>query len=194
MEKQPLASDKKNAQRLAAHIVFVDESGFLLIPPVRKTWGPRGHTPIIRYQQIRQRISVISGLSVSPKRKRLGLYYRLHEKNIQQDEVCDFLRHLLKHLRGAVIVVWDNARIHRGDLIRKICRRFKRLQLEFLPPYAPELNPDEGVWSQAKNTLANGRPDAIEHLWLHLAETIGHIRSSQHNLRACIHKADLTLF
>ena len=75
MEKQPLASNKKNAQRLAAHIVFVDESGFLLIPPVRKTWGPRGHTPIIRYQQIRQRISVISGLSVSPKRKRLGLYY-----------------------------------------------------------------------------------------------------------------------
>jgi transposase len=194
MEEQAMAADKKNAQRLGAHIVFVDESGFLLIPPVRKTWGPRGQTPIIRYHQIRQRISVISGLSVSPKSRRLGLYYSLHQKNVQQVEVSDFLRHLLKHLRGPVIIVWDNARIHKGDLIRKICKRLKRLHLEFLPPYAPELNPDEGVWSQAKNTLANGRPDAIDDLWLHLVETMDHIRSSQHNLRACIHKAALPLF
>jgi transposase len=194
VETQGMASDKKNAARLGAHIVFVDESGFLLIPPVRKTWGPRGQTPIIRHHQIHQRISIISGLSVSPKRQRLGLYYNLHEKNIQQAEVCGFLRHLLKHLRGPVIVVWDNARTHKGDLIRKICRRFKRLHLESLPPYAPELNPDEGVWSQAKNTLANGRPDTIDELWLHLLETLEKIRSSRNNLRACIHKSDLPLF
>lgn len=194
MEKKGMASGKKNAQRLGAHIVFIDESGFLLIPPVRKTWSPRGRTPIIRHQQIRKRISVISGLSISPKRQRLGLYYNLHEKNIQQAQVCDFLRHLLKHVRGPLIVIWDNARIHKGDLIREICERSKRLQLEYLPPYAPELNPDEGVWSQAKDTLANGRPEDIDELWLHLVDTLDHIRSSQNNLRACVHNSDLPPF
>lgn len=194
METQRLAPDKKNALRLGAHIVFIDESGFLLIPPVRRTWGPRGQTPVIRHHQSRQRISIISGLSISPKRKRLGLYYALHEKNIQQTEVRDFLRHLLKHLRGPVIVVWDNARTHKGALIRKICSRVKRLHLEALPPYAPELNPDEGVWSQAKNTLANGRPDTVDELWSHLLDTLEGIRSSQKRLRASIHKSDLPPF
>lgn len=189
-----MAPYKKNAEGLGAHIVFVDESGFLLIPPVRKTWSPRGQTPIIRHHQIRQRISVISGLSVSPKKHRLGLYYGLYEKNIQQTEVCDFLCNLLKHLRGPVIIVWDNARIHKGDLIRKFCKRYKRLYLEPFPPYAPELNPDEGVWAQAKNTLANGRPDTIDDLWFHLVGTMEDIRSSQKNLRACIHNSQLPFF
>jgi transposase len=194
MEIQRLASDKKNAERLGAHIVFIDESGFLLIPPVRKTWSPRGLTPIIRHHIFRHRISAISGISVSSKRKRLGLYFTLHEKNIQQAEVGGFLRHLLKHLRGPVTVVWDNSLTHKGDIIRAICRRFKRLHLELLPPYAPELNPDEGVWFQAKAALANGRPDTIDELWATLMKTLQGIGASQSHLRACIHKSDIPFF
>lgn len=189
-----MAAYKKNAERLGAHIVFIDESGFLLIPSVRKTWSPRGLTPIVRHHQLRHRISAISGVSVSPKQKRLGLYFSLHEKNIQQAEVCHFLRHLLKHLRGEVIVVWDNSRTHKGDMIRNICRRYKRLRLEPLPPYAPELNPDEGVWSQAKTALANGRPDTIDELWTSLVNVLKNIGTSQSCLRACIHRSGLPLF
>ena len=189
-----MAADKKNAEKLGAHIAFVDESGFLLIPPVRKTWAPRGHTPIHRHHQRRDRISVISGLSVSPKRKRIGLYFCLHDKNIQQTEVCGFLRHLLKHLRGHVIVLWDNGTPHKGDPIRKVCSRFPRLHLERFPPYAPELNPDEGVWSALKNTLANGRPDDIDELWEHLLEAIDDLVGSQRRLRGCIYESDLPPF
>lgn len=194
MEAQGMAPGKKNAKRLGAHIVFVDESGFLMAPPVRKTWGLKGQTPIIRHHQVRQRTSVISGLSVSPKKRRLGVYFNLHEKNICQVEVLIFLRHLLRHLRGHVIVVWDNSRTHRGAQIREFLKGKRRLHLEALPPYAPELNPAEGIWSQAKNTLANGRPDLVEELRLHLVDTLDDIRSSQSNLRACIHKSDLPLF
>jgi transposase len=165
-----------------------------LIPPVQKTWAPRGHTPQLYHRQLRHRISVISALSISPKRKRLGLYYALHNKNIQHAEVCDFLGHLLKHLRGAVIALWDNARIHKGEAIRNRCRRYHRLHLEYLPPYAPELNPDEGVWSQAKRRLANGRPDTIDELWLHLLDSLNTIGVSQNNLRACVHRSDLPPF
>src|SRR5271166_2221242 len=95
---------KKNAARLGAHIVFADESGFLLIPNVVRTWAPQGQTPIHRHRQGRRdKISVISGISVSPRQRRLGLYYLLFYDNIGQDEVCMFLRELLRHLRGPVI-------------------------------------------------------------------------------------------
>src|SRR3989304_3137100 len=75
-----VAPGKKNARRLGAHLVFVDESGILLIPSVHKTWAPRGQTPIIRHRYQRDKISVISGISVSPVRQRLGLYWRFLPK------------------------------------------------------------------------------------------------------------------
>lgn len=81
-----MAACKKNAARLSAHMVFLDESGFLLIPPVRKTWSPRGQTPIFRRRYCHDRISAISGISVSPKRRRLGLYCHLYPINISRDE------------------------------------------------------------------------------------------------------------
>lgn len=179
---------------MGAHLVFLDESGFLLIPSVRKTWAPRGQTPVVRHHQKRDRVSVIGGLSVSPKRRRISLFFGLHRKNIQQAEVCGFLRHLLRHLRGNVIVLWDNGTPHKGEPIRRLCRRHRRLRLEPLPPYAPELNPSEGVWSQAKTALANGRPENQDRLWDELLSTFVVLGTSQSALRACIHKSDLPSF
>jgi transposase len=149
---------------------------------------------VVVHHQRHDRISVISALSISPTRQRLGLYWQFHVKNIQHPEVCDFLRDLLRHLRGHVIVLWDGAKIHRGHPIAKLCRRFPRLHLERLPGYAPELNPDEGVWSQAKQALANGRPDTLDHLWFELWLTLEDIRCSQGKLRACVHESDLPPF
>src|SRR5260370_8148720 len=73
-----MAEGKKNAARLGAHLVFADESGFLLTPTVAKTWAPIGQTPVIRHFDRRDRISVISGISVSPRRQRLNLFFQLH--------------------------------------------------------------------------------------------------------------------
>lgn len=75
--------------------------------------------------------------------------------------------------------------------MRDFCRKHPRLILEHLPPYAPELNPDEGVWSQAKDTLANGRPDTVHELWWHLLDTLEAIGHSQRKLRACVHQSNL---
>ena len=194
MEAQKLASCKKNAARLGAHIVFVDESGFLLIPTVRKTWAPRGQTPLIRHRYRHDRISVISGISITTRRQRVGLYFQCYAKNIQHDEVCNFLRYLLRHLRGRVIVIWDNASIHKGERIRDICRRFPRLHLELLPPYAPQLNPDEAVWAYAKGRLANGCPDDLTVMHRHLRRTLRDIKRSQRRLRRCIHQSELPPF
>lgn len=193
MEAARLGAGKKNAARLGAHLVFVDESGFLLIPTVRRTWAPRGQTPLLRHWQRHDRLSVISALSLSPKRQRCGLYFQLHATNIRTPDVCAFLRALLRHLRGPVIVLWDHSTIHRGPVVRALLRRVPRLRLEPFPSYAPELNPDEGVWRHAKAALANGRPDTVADLGTAVGAALTRLRHAPHLLRACIAHADLPL-
>jgi transposase len=188
-----VAAHKKNAARLGAHLVFADESGFLLIPNVVRTWAPQGQTPIHRHRQGRRdKISVISGISVSPRRRRLGLYYLLFYDNIGQDEVCVFLRELLRHLRGPVIVLLDNSSTHKGGPIEQVLGQHRRLRIEYFPSYAPQLNPDEGVWSLAKRELANSCPNDVDELMKDILGSIDGIRNSQQKLRGCIVQSELT--
>src|SRR5438046_8998560 len=96
LEERGVAPGKKNAARLGAHIVFADESGFLLIPTVVRTWAPQGETPIHRHRQGRRdKLSVISGISVSPKRRRLSLYFILFFEKMSKEAVSVSLRELL---------------------------------------------------------------------------------------------------
>ena len=194
METVCLASRKKNATRLAAHLVFIDESGFLLIPSVRKTWSPVGQTPILFHRDRHDRISAISGIAVSPKRFHCTLYCQLYEDNIQGEEVAVFLRYLLRQVRGHLIALLDNGRTHRSDPVRELLARTSRLHLVPFPPYAPELNPDEGVWNHLKSTLANGRPDTQPELMNVLADEICRMAASQSLLQGCIQQSDLPLF
>ena len=179
---------------MGAYLVFLDESGFMLKGTVCRTWAPRGQTPTVYSRQRHDRASVISALSVSPRRQRVGLYYRVHAQNIHRDEVCVFLRQLLRHLRGPLVVLWDNGQIHKGDAMREFGARHPRVHFEYLPGYAPELNPDEGVWDQAKKAMANGRPDDLEELVLQVSHTLESLRGSTRSLRACIHNSDLPSF
>lgn len=180
---------------MGAHLVFADESGFQLIPNVVQTWAPQGQTPIHRHRQGRRdKISVISGISVSPKRHHLGLYYLLFLDNIGQEEVGRFLQELLRHLRGPVIVLLDNSSTHQGEPLQKLLDRNPRLQLEHFPSYAPELNPDEGVWSLAKRELANSCPDHVDELMEDIIRSINGIRTSPRKLRGCIVQSDLPSF
>jgi transposase len=195
LEAKRLAAGKKNAARLGAHLVFADESGFLLAPLVVKTWAPRGCTPFQRHRQGRRdKISVISGISLSPKRHRLGLYYLLFFNNIAQEEVCVFLRELLRHLRGPVIVLLDNSSTHQGQPLERLLRKHPRLSIEHFPSYAPELNPDEGIWSLAKRKLANSRPDDVDVLMEDVIRVMERIRKSPATLRSCILQAELPPF
>jgi len=180
---------------MGAHIVFADESGFQLIPNVVRTWAPQGQTPIHRHHQgKREKISVISGISVSPKRHHLSLYYLLFFDNIGQQEVCKFLQEVLRHLRGPVIVLLDNSFTHQGKPLQDLLDRHPRLSLEHFPSYAPELNPDEGVWSLSKRELANSCPDDVVELMEDVMRSINSIRTSPAKLRGCIVQSDLPSF
>jgi transposase len=149
--------------------------------------------PIHRHRQGRRdKISVISGISVSHKRRRLGLYYLLFYDNIGQDEVCLFLHELLRQFRVPVIVLLDNSSTHKGAPIKQLLGQHQRLRIENFPSYASQLNPDEGVWSLAKRELANSFPNDVDELMEDILGSIDGIRNSQQKLRGCIAQSELT--
>lgn len=147
--------------------MLIDETGLFLNPLVRRTWAPRGRTPVLEsWGRHRDKVSVIGAVSLSPVTRRPGLYFATDPKNFfSADRVVAFLRDLLRHLRGKVIVVWDGGTNHQGEAIRALLRRNRRLRLERLPAYSPHLNPVEAVWSWLKYAkLANFVPDDVQEL------------------------------
>jgi transposase len=143
---------------LNASLVFIDETGLLMAPLVRRTWAPRGQTPIL-YQRTRShdKVSVIGALTLSPRRTRVGLYFALLPgENAKAGHFRRFLADLRRHLQRPLVVVWDRLAGHRAQELREALDRSGRVHLEFLPPYAPELNPVEMLWGYVKmNPLAN---------------------------------------
>jgi len=152
-----VASGKKNAGRLNAALVFLDESGLLMAPLVRRSWAPVGQTPIL-YQRGRshQRVSMIAALTVSAGRRRVGLYFSLLEnQSVVTDSLTPFVRQLRRQLGSPILLVWDRLNVHRAVQTR-LSRRCRTIHAVFLPPYAPELNPVEKFWAYLKmNPLAN---------------------------------------
>lgn len=157
MDRAGLAASKKNAARLRAALVFLDESGLLMAPLVRRSWSLRGHTPrLIQRTRCHQKVSAIAALCVAPSRDRIALYFRLlPEANVNSERVMDFLENLQHQLRSPIVLIWDRFQAHLGQLIEE-CTPADSPYLAYLPPYAPELNPVEYLWAYLKtNQLAN---------------------------------------
>ena len=153
-----------------------------------------GQTPTVHHFDRRDRVSVISGISVSPRRQRLNLHFALHTENIRQLQARDFLRALLRQLSGHVFVLWDGGNPHRGRLVREFCARTKRIHLQRFPAYAPEFNPDEGIWRLAKQQLANGQAHDLPELLTAVIGSLKAIRANRRNLRGCITHSALPPF
>ncbi len=150
----------------------------MLQPVVRRTWAPRGETPILKSWDRHDRLSVMTSISVSPRRHRLHLCFNIHEHNIVSQDAVAFVGDLLRHTRRPLILVWDRWNVHRSAE-RKITERWgQRVECEYLPAYAPELNPVEYAWSTTKHCdLANFIPDDIQHLYNLMGESL-----DKHNL------------
>jgi transposase len=150
-----------------AHLVLIDETGLFLNPTVRRSWALSGHTPVIGGDGgPRRKVSVIGAVTVSPAAHRLGFYFATAVNGyFSAERVVEFLRDLMRHLPGKVVVVWDGGGNHKGPAIRAFLKRNSRLRLVRLPAYAPDLNPVEAVWSWLKwGRLANFVPDDLDEL------------------------------
>jgi transposase len=143
----------KEAQQRGAHLVFLDESGYMLTPSVRRTWAPSGQTPVLKAWDRRDRLSAISSITVSPKTRQLNLYFDLlpDNRNVRAEDIVNYLRRLKEHLGGAITIVWDGSNVHdRSTLVRTYLAEHPEIVAERLPAYAPEMNPDELVWAWTK--------------------------------------------
>jgi hypothetical protein len=191
-----VAAHQKKARRQGAHIVLIDESGLLMAPLVRRTWAPRGEPPDLDQCGARQKVSVAAALWLSPRRDRLGLYFRtLPNGYFDNWYMAAFLEAMLQELDGRFVVVWDGGPMHRGDPIRQLTSHFAdRLSLEDLPPWAPMLNPVEPVWGWLKyDQLCNFAPqDALELDGRVIAE-LTTVRDDQEFLRNMYHASELPL-
>ena len=165
----------------------------MLQPVVRRTWAPQGQTPILRCWHRHDRLSVIAAISVSPQRHRLGLWFDLHRHNIRTDEVLTFLLALRRRLRR-LIVVLDRWSVHRAAVRRLLERHPRSVSVEWLPAYAPDLNPVERVWAHTKYAdLANYLPDDLDAVATAVTDSLEAKRTEQALLRSFFTHAGLTL-
>jgi transposase len=187
----------EEAAERKAHLVFLDESGFFLTPTVRRTWGPTGQTPELPCADRRDRISAISAITVSPERARLNFSFTLLEdnKNVKAADVVAFLRRLKRQLGGPFTVLWDGSNTHsRSRLVKAYLARHPEIVAETLPAYAPEINPDENVWSWAKyGRLANLAAQDTRELRERIEQELTVLRKERVYLDAFIQDAELCM-
>jgi transposase len=153
MRRRSKSGAKSSGQRLKkteedqATIVWVDEAGFYLLPMAVRTWASCGQTPSLRVKLTRDHLSAISGITLDGR-----LFMQVRPGSYDAAAVVGFLRVFLRKVSGKIVVIWDGSPIHRGHEIKDFLKRgaTKRLHLEQLPGYAPDLNPDEGIWNYLK--------------------------------------------
>jgi len=184
----------KKAREQGWSIVLIDESGFMLQPVVRRTWAPKGQTPIQHSWDRHDRLSAITAVTVSALRQRLGLYFGIHRHNITFVEVMAFLTSLHHCLRHKFIVVLDRLNAHRKAVRLLQAVHPDWFEVAWLPAYAPELNPVEMVWNHTKYAdLANFIPDNLDHLHQAVTTSLGNMRAQSHLIRSFFQHARLEL-
>src|SRR6266567_583024 len=157
-----LAGGKRTAADLGAWLVFEDESGQGLRPPKGRTWGRRGHTPVVKVTGgSNRRVSLAALIAVRPGCP-ARLIYRTHRgrrgdkrKGFTEADYARLLDAAHQQLGGPLVVVWDGLNTHVSGAMRELVAARSWLRVFRLPPYASELNPVEPVWSNLKRSLAN---------------------------------------
>jgi transposase len=157
---------KKKAENEGRTILFVDETAFRLCPTVVKTWNPTGEPPVIHAPASRKHLSAIGGLTYGG-----SLYVQVQAVSFRTKGVIEFLRHILFHIPGNILVVWDGAKIHKSKELSSFLAldTIGRMTFERFPPYAPELDPQEYVWRHMKHVdLRNLTSRSLDDLWIHV--------------------------
>lgn len=148
--------------------MFVDESGVFFTPLLQRTWAPRGQTPVLKHRlRSWKKVSLVGVWSVCANRRRVDWSCQLHPgRSLVQHDFIELLRSLLRRWRGHVVLVWDRLPAHRSAAVQSFVVRRPRLPLEYLPGYAPELNPNEYAWGYLKrNMLSHFCPADLDQLW-----------------------------
>ena len=144
-QRKTWPATKKKPKNKAARSSSSTESGLSQKPHRCRTWAPRGETPLLQFNFNWQKLSVSAGLTLR------NFYFRLYRGAIGELEVIDFLKALVRHIDRPLLIVWDRLPAHRSRLVREFIELSEgHIATEFLPSYAPELNPVEYIWAYWK--------------------------------------------
>lgn len=184
METEPLARAEKGAMKEGRTILFADQSGFYLLPMVARTYAPIGETPVLHEQLSRDHLSAMSAISMEGK-----LLMVEQERSFKGEDVVRFLKHVLREIPGKLLIIWDGSQIHRSKAVKKFLADggASRIRLEQLPGYAPDLNPDEGIWSHLKCVeLKNVCCQNLQGLKVELRKAKERLRHKKNVILGCI--------
>ena len=154
------------------------------MPFVARTYAPISQTPVLRVPLTRDHLAAISALTPDGR-----LFTHIQREAFRGPAIVAFLRQLLRQVRGKLLVIWDGAPIHHCQPVKDFLAAgaARRLHLERLPGYAPELNADEGVWNLLKRVeLRNRCCRDLDELRWELRLAIRRLQRRPHLLRACV--------
>lgn len=158
-----------------ATLLFCDEAGSSLKDGVGMTWAPVGQTPVLKLSSSWNKLSLIGGITPAGE-----LFEDRLEGSVKARDVVAFLRKVLSQVQGPVIAILDNARIHKAHVVKDLLASEPRLSLEHTPPYAPECNPIEWLWSWGKRTeITNLCPKSLGELHRGWDRVFTHLRHNK---------------
>ena len=148
-EEFPGITERANAEN--AEILFGDETNIQNTCNYMKGYAPKGKTPVVRTQAQKFKVNMLSAVS-----KRGKLRFVLYKKNMDFDKLIDFMRRLVYDSAKKVFLILDNLRVHHSKKVQEWLEKHKdKIEVFFLPPYAPEYNPDELVNSDLKRSVGS---------------------------------------
>jgi transposase len=182
---------QRQARRERRVLVFVDESGFYLLPGLVRTYAPEGLTPVLREKVTRDHLSVMGGMTPAGK-----VYTLVRQESLNGLHSIEFFLHLLRVAGKRLLVIWDGSPIHRRAEVKEfVSGTHGKVRLEALPGYAPDLNPwDEGGWHHLKDVeMSNLVCRDLEELHEQFHLAVGRLRQKPHLVQAFFAQAGLTI-
>lgn len=144
----------KEAKKQGAELFWLDEAAIRSDDPLQRTWGLKGKTPVVKTSGKRQAINAISALS-----NKGGFWYHLYAGKFNSDKFIECLQDFMKYRKKPVFMIMDGHPVHKSKKVREYIVSLKgRLSIYLLPPYAPDLNPDELVWNQMRHIGTSKKP------------------------------------
>jgi transposase len=182
---------KKKAEEEKRTIVFVDQSAFYLLPLAVRTYAPVGKTPMLKVKLTRDHLAAMGGMTPAGR-----IFMQTQDHSYKGPDVVRFLQLLTREIPGKLLVIWDGAAIHRCQAVKDFLSKggARRIHLEQLPAYAPELNPQEGVWNLLKRVeLKNICCLDVQHVQREVRRAKERLRHRKSVLRQCFAHAGCSL-
>ena len=152
--KETYPKVKKYAKKTGAEIFWLDEAGIRSDDPLQRTWGEKGKTPVVKTSGQRQSINAISALS-----NKGGFWYHVYTGKFTADKCVECFKSFMRSQRKPVILIVDGHPVHKSKKVMNYIESLDgELEIVFLPPYAPDLNPDELVWNHMRNIGTSKKP------------------------------------